>query len=96
MKVNFRRCVDQITQNVIVSKYLENLNVVSQRKIAPRCRIASGLSLSLRTESFVNKHPWRFPQNNIIIIIIAIKPTRDYVKFFKHVLYMCGISRLRE
>ena len=43
MKVNFKRCVDQITQNVIVSKYLENLNVVSQRKSENRTALSIGV-----------------------------------------------------
>jgi hypothetical protein len=46
MRANFKRYVDQITQNVIFGKFKlgSKLSVSENRKIAPRCRIASGVS----------------------------------------------------
>ena len=49
MRANFKRYVNQITQNVITEifgkfKLGSKLSVSENRKIASRCRIASGVS----------------------------------------------------
>jgi hypothetical protein len=59
MRANFKRYVDQITQNVItllniwkIETIGSKLSVIENRKIASRCRIASSVSGPLRSLLF--------------------------------------------